>query len=95
MSEKIYLRVPSHPEAEFISVGNLEVTLVPGEVAEVDNRQFADWLVREHGLAEIDKPKAKKARATPDEPVPSDDNTEEKTDGNPPAEIETNAGGTN
>lgn len=74
MSEKIYLKVPSKPEAEEVSHGNFTAKLTPKAVITVDNRKFADELIREYGLAEVDKPtkatqpKAKKKPATKPQP---------------------------
>lgn len=77
MSEKIYLKVPSKPAANEVSHGNFHAVLTPGKVITVEDRRFADWLVREFALAEVDKPKgntsarpkkkkaAKAANATP------------------------------
>lgn len=56
---KIYLKVPSKPAAEFVSHGNFETELPAGEVIAVEDRRFADFLVRDYALAEVDKPKAK------------------------------------
>lgn len=41
---------------EYLSQGNEAVTLVLGETVEVENRRFADWLVRECGLVVIEAP---------------------------------------
>lgn len=54
MSEAIKLKVPSKPTAEYVSVGNNHATLKPGSVITVDNRRFADFLVNEYALAEVD-----------------------------------------
>ncbi len=54
MSETIKLRVPSKPAVEYVSQGNHSATLTPSGVITVDNRSFADWLVNEYALAEVD-----------------------------------------
>lgn len=59
MDEKIKLQVPSEvPEGfpEYVEQGYLSTELPRGEVIEVADRRFADWLVRELGLVEVDVP---------------------------------------
>lgn len=56
MTEKIRLKVPSAPAAEFVSQGYLRADLQPDGVVETDSRQFADYLIGEFGLAEIGEP---------------------------------------
>lgn len=54
--ETIKLRVPADvPEGfpEYVSQGNLATDLPRGEVIEVSDRAFADWLVRELGLESL------------------------------------------
>ncbi len=47
------LKVPKKPTAEFVSQGNFEAELKPGGTVQTKSREFADWLIREHGLEEI------------------------------------------
>jgi hypothetical protein len=52
--EIIRLRVPENPKAEFVAHGNLGVELKPGQTVETPNRRFADALVAEYDLEEIE-----------------------------------------
>jgi len=54
MSEKIKLRVPKKPEAEYVSQGNFGAELKPNGIVETPSRRFADWLIETHGLTEIE-----------------------------------------
>lgn len=47
------LKVPKKTTAEFVNQGNFEAKLKPGGIVETTSREFADWLIREHGLEEI------------------------------------------
>ena len=56
--EKFTLRVPDAdalPEdfPDRVEQGNLATDLPRGQVIEISNRRFADWLVRELGLVEV------------------------------------------
>lgn len=53
MSEKIKLRVPAEPAAEYVEHGNFKATLDPGTTIEVEDRAFADWLVSEYALEDL------------------------------------------
>lgn len=79
MSEKIYLKVPSKPAAEFVSHGNYSATLDPQSVIAVENRRFADYLVREFACAEVANPKPagkkKKAKAKSKQAQPAAEDT--------------------
>lgn len=55
MSELIKLKVPSKPAAEFVSHGNHEAELTPKAVITVTDRRFANFLVNEYGLAEVEE----------------------------------------
>ena len=54
--ETIKLRVPDDVPEDFpesVEQGNLATKLPVGGEIEIKNRKFADWLIREHGLAEV------------------------------------------
>ena len=66
MSEKIKLKVPAGVDYEHISQGNHGVDVVAGEEVEVEDRRFADWLVREQGYTEItERARAPRGKNTP------------------------------
>ncbi|MCW5959267.1 MAG: hypothetical protein KIS76_03840 [Pyrinomonadaceae bacterium] len=54
---KIKLRIPKKTATETVSVGNFHAKFKPGGSITVENRGFADYLIREHGLTE-DEPAA-------------------------------------
>lgn len=64
MSEKIYLKVPSKPTANEVSHGNHSAVLTPGKVITVEDRKFADWIVREFACAEVDPEVSRKDAET-------------------------------
>ncbi|MBX7170148.1 MAG: Rho termination factor N-terminal domain-containing protein [Pyrinomonadaceae bacterium] len=53
MSEEISLKVPDEIEVEFVSQGNFEAELKPGEIVKTKSRKFADWLISNHNLEEV------------------------------------------
>lgn len=71
MSEKIELKVPATPAAEYVSQGNHSAKLTPKAVITVHGRRFADWLISEYGCTEIEA-------AEPEKDLPEGDVIEEK-----------------
>lgn len=54
---KIKLKVPGEPKAEMVAQGNFYAELEPNSTIEVEDRDFADWLVNAHGLTETTEAK--------------------------------------
>lgn len=73
MAERILLKVPAKPKAEFVSYGNFDAELVPGSTVETTDPQIADWLVSEWGLKEISRETIEKPVEEPAEDVPTPD----------------------
>lgn len=67
MPDKIKLKVPASIDIDFVGMGNFQTELPPGEVIEVEDRRFADWLVREYNLTEEGKPEDPNAAAYPED----------------------------
>ena len=64
MSDKIKLKVAGNVDFEYISQGNHALAAVAaGDEVEVEDRRFADWLIREHGFTEISGSSKKKTPA--------------------------------
>src|SRR5689334_11102147 len=55
MTQIITLKVPAEPKAESGSHGNFDADLVPGETIEVSNERFANFLISEYDLEEVDR----------------------------------------
>lgn len=63
MSEKIKLKVPAKTGVDSVSIGNYTAELKPGKTIETESREFADYLIRQHGLTEettVEKTEPKK-----------------------------------
>lgn len=84
----IKLRVPSKPAADYVEHGNFAAELKPKSTIIVHNRRFADFLIQDYGLAEVEhlpKPAAPakkktakvKAPAAPAADVTTNKNTNE------------------
>ena len=87
MKEIIRLKVPSKPEAEFVSHGNFDFELVPGSTIEVQNEGVARWLVDTHGLEEVGRELVEDTTPSPEAGA-----TPPKTGGEPEEEFDFAAG---
>lgn len=66
MKQIISLKVPAEPKAESVSHGPHDADLVPGEIVETSDERFANFLVSEYELEEVDRRDVKA-----DEPAPA------------------------
>jgi hypothetical protein len=59
MKQIISLKVPAEPKAESVSHGPHDAELEPGSTIEVSDERFADFLVSEYDLEEVDRREVK------------------------------------
>lgn len=75
MKQIISLKVPAEPKAESVSHGPHDAVLDPGSTIEVSDERFANFLVSEYGLVEVDRREVKADDPQP----PTADETEPPT----------------